>query len=56
MAQMRKGYVRLNEYNQYLCRVNVIESDTCQCGEEIETVMHYLLHCPLFEEEKEVLR
>ena len=41
--------------NEYLCRVNVIESNTCQCG-EIETVTHYLLHCPLFEEEREVLR
>ena len=52
VAQLRTGYVRLNEY---LCRVNVIESNTCQCG-EIETVTHYLLLCPLFEEEREVLR
>ena len=54
MAQLRMGYVRLNEF---LCSVtvNVIESNTCQCG-EIETVMHYLLHCPRFEEEREVLR
>ena len=52
VAQLRTGYVRLNDY---LCRVNVSESITCQGG-EIETVMHYLLHCPLFEEEREVLR
>ena len=52
VAQLRTGYVRLNEY---LCRVNVIESNTCQCG-EIETVAHYLLHCPLYEGEREVLR
>ena len=52
VAQLRTGYVRLNEY---LCRVKSIESNTCQCG-EIETVTHYLLHCPLFEEEREVQR
>ena len=33
----------------------MIESNTCQCG-EIETAMHYLLYCPLFKEEREVLR
>ena len=40
---------------EYLCKVNVIESITCQCG-KIEIVKHHLLHCPLFQEGGEVMR
>ena len=38
--------------NKYLCKLNVIESNTCQYG-EIETVKHYLLHFSLFEHVEE---
>ena len=52
VVQLRTGYARLNEY---LHKVNVKESNKCQCG-AVESVRHYLLCCPLFEKEREVLR
>ena len=52
VAQLRTGYTRINEY---LHKVNVVESDKCQCG-AIETVSHYLLACPLYDEEREIMR
>ena len=45
VAQLRTGYARLNEY---LWKVNVVDCNKCQCG-EIESVSHYLLFCPLYE-------
>ena len=52
VAQLRTGYARLNEY---LHKVNVKESNKCQCG-AVESVSHYLLFCPLFEKEREDMR
>ena len=38
-----------------LHKVNVVESDKCQCG-AIETVSHYLLACPQYDKEREIMR
>ena len=52
VAQLRTGYARLNEY---LHKINVVDSSECQCG-EVESVSHYLLICPLYENEREQMR
>ena len=52
ISQLRTGYVGLNEY---LHKCNVKENDNCECG-GIETVGHYLLECPKYENEREILR
>ena len=52
ISQLRTGYVGLNEY---LHKCNVKENDNCECG-GIETVGHYLLECPKYEKEREILR
>ena len=49
--QLRTGYCKLNEYR---FKVNQCESLECDCG-EIETVQHFLLECPLYEEERDQL-
>ena len=52
VAQLRTGYAKLNEY---LHKVSVVDCNKCQCG-EIESVSHYLLFCPLYEKEREIMR
>ena len=52
IIQLRTGYVRLNEYLQ---KTNVVESNKCQCR-HIESISHYLLECPLYENQREKLR
>ena len=32
------------------------ENDNCECGGGIETVGHYLLQCPKYENEREIMR
>ena len=34
VIQLRTGYARLNEYrlNEYLHKINIVESNKCQCG------------------------
>ena len=49
--QLRTGYVRLNEYLQ---KTNIVESNKCQCS-HIESISHYLLECPLYENQREKL-
>ena len=49
--QLRTGYCKLNEYR---FKVNQCESLECDCG-EIETVQHFLLEFPLYEEERDQL-
>ena len=49
--QLRTGYCKLNEYR---FKLNQCESLKCDCG-EIETVQHFLLECPLYEEERDQL-
>ena len=46
MLQLRTGYSKLNDYRHKLGQV---ETRYCECG-QIETVQHYLLECPLYDE------
>ena len=50
ISQLQTGYVGLNEYLQ---KCNVKEDNSCECG-GIETVGHYLLECPNYENESRV--
>ena len=52
VAQLRTGFIRLNEY---LHKIGAVDSNKCQCG-EIESISHYLLDCQLFENEREIMR
>ena len=52
VIQLRTGYARLNEY---LHKINIVDSNKCQCG-QIESISHYLLECSLYENERENLR
>jgi len=42
LSQLRTGYSRLNSY---LHKINHSETDLCECGSP-ETVEHFLIHCP----------
>lgn len=42
LAQLRTGMTRLNGY---LYRINVAETDQCECGQARETVEHFLFRC-----------
>ena len=42
MARLRMGHVRLQKH---LYRFNLVENELCQCGEDEESVEHYLLQC-----------
>ncbi len=48
ITQLRTGYSVLNSYKS---KCGLVETGDCLCGEE-ETESHYLLHCPLYENEK----
>jgi hypothetical protein len=49
---LRFGFIPLNHYKHL---TNQIDSPNCLCGES-ETVHHYLLQCPNYEEEREGFR
>ena len=51
MLQLRTGYSKLNDYRHKLWQV---ETRYCECG-QIETVQHYLLECPLYDEARYTL-
>lgn len=42
LAQLRTGMARLNGY---LYRINVAQTDQCECGQARETVEHFLFRC-----------
>ncbi|KIY46394.1 hypothetical protein FISHEDRAFT_47353 [Fistulina hepatica ATCC 64428] len=47
LTQLRTQHVPLNDY---LHRISASESPLCEaCGEENETLIHYLLRCPAHE-------
>ncbi|KIY51166.1 hypothetical protein FISHEDRAFT_38154 [Fistulina hepatica ATCC 64428] len=47
LTQLRTQHVPLNDY---LHRITAIESLLCEaCGDENETLIHYLLRCPAHE-------
>ena len=46
LIRLRTGHCSLN---QYLHRFNIMDDPTCACGQTIETVRHYLIHCKNYE-------
>jgi hypothetical protein len=42
LAQLRTGMARLN---RYLYRINIAQTDQCECGQARETVEHFLFRC-----------
>jgi ribonuclease HI len=53
LAQLRTEHCRLN---QYLHRFKIIDDPNCDCGQGIETVEHFLLHCRKYQKEREKLK
>ena len=51
MLQLITGYSKLSDY---IHKLGQVESTFCECG-QIETVQHYLLKCPLYEEARYTL-
>ncbi|MES9970162.1 MAG: ribonuclease H family protein [Candidatus Thiodiazotropha sp.] len=52
ILQLRTGYNQLNEYKH---KLNQCDSAECECG-DIETVQHFLLECPLYEDHRQILQ
>jgi hypothetical protein len=53
LVQLRTGMARVN---RYLHRIGAVETDTCDCGQEEETVDHFLFRCPRWDEQREHMR
>lgn len=53
LAQLRTDMARLNGY---LYRIKAVPSERCTCGQETETVEHFLLQCSQWEEQRKELR
>ena len=52
LIRLRIGHVSLKEH---FFRFNVVSDPFCECG-EVESIPHYLLFCPLFEDNRNELR
>jgi hypothetical protein len=39
--------------NRYLHKIGAAETDTCDCGQEEETVHHFLFRCTRWDEQRE---
>ncbi len=48
LAQLRTGYCRLNSY---LHKISQSETEQCDCGQP-ETVEHFLIHCPRWNQQR----
>jgi len=46
LAQLRTGHSRLRGF---LAKLGIEDSPACDCGERVETVRHFLLHCPRYQ-------
>jgi hypothetical protein len=44
-----------NLYNSDLFRINIINDPKCQCGAPFEDSIHYLMECPLYQNERDCL-
>ena len=53
LVQLRTGMARVNKY---LHRIGAAETDTCDCGQEEETVDHFLFRCTRWDEQRERMR
>ncbi|KAI7758835.1 hypothetical protein LZL87_013818 [Fusarium oxysporum] len=47
LVQLRTGMARVN---RYLHRIGAVETDTCDYGQEEETIDHFLFRCPRWDE------
>ena len=49
--------MRMNcsKLNAHLCYLHVIEAPDCNCGFDYENTNHYLLSCPLYTLERNIL-
>ncbi|KAF6518133.1 hypothetical protein HZS61_002211 [Fusarium oxysporum f. sp. conglutinans] len=50
LVQIRTGMARVN---RYLHRIGAAKTDTCGCGQEEETVDHFLFRCTRWDEQRE---
>ena len=53
LIRLRTGHCKLNIY---LSKRKIVEDPECECGHGIETVKHFLLLCPKYEEQRSELR
>ena len=53
LVQLRTGHIPLN---QYLHRFHIIDSPNCACGQGVETISHYILHCKQYIKQRSELR
>lgn len=53
LVQLRTGIARVN---RYLHRIGAAETDTCDSGQEEETVDHFLFRCTRWGEQREHMR
>ena len=53
LAQLRTDMAKLNGY---LHRIKAVPSEQCACGRAKETVKHFLLQCPQWDEQRKELR
>ena len=51
-AQLR---MRCSKLNAHLFNLHVVDSSSCNCGHLVEDTNHYLLHCPLYTLERNIL-
>ena len=42
LAKLRTGHSRLRGF---LTKIGIEDDSECECGEGVETVRHFLLHC-----------
>jgi hypothetical protein len=53
LVQLRTGMARVN---RYLYRIGAVETDTCDCGQEEESVDHFLFRYSRWDEQREHMR
>ncbi|EXA30278.1 hypothetical protein FOVG_18336 [Fusarium oxysporum f. sp. pisi HDV247] len=53
LVQLWTGMARVNRYLHW---IGALETDICGCGQEEETVDHFLFQCPRWDEQREHMR
>ncbi|KAJ0132092.1 Uncharacterized protein HZ326_24827 [Fusarium oxysporum f. sp. albedinis] len=53
LVQLRTGMARVN---RYLHRIGAAQTDICDCGQEEESVDHFLFRCRRWDEQREHMR
>ena len=56
MLQNREGHHTSSvTLRDHLHKLGLVDTKLCECGEH-ETVQHYLVACPIYEEQREILK